>query len=563
MAKTNTKVDPDLRDYALVTLMKAINRAKLLDEKRNNESETAVIKRYLRILAERDGDVFKSIADPAVKSELENLVIDIACEKDEKAADEKVKALMRSWRKSLLKTADEYKVISKGDCETVTVNAERVYAEVFKPFIDEHNNSRRNKKNQIDTGNFVKRVMNGDIGEEEESILFKSEKRLLKRLNERRQDTANKSLFIKPINKVFGSYKLDYKDGGNNSNVRQANKKVRSYFSYADAVTYRNQYKDDETARKPAPGSKEDFLKLLGCMADYGRRQIMSGSKDVETDLADFKKIIVKNYPDKNAEKIVNRALGTDGKADSKAQLAAFAEKSSAVYTQMLGGFVQLSLDKNNGNLNSNIAASVESFIDGLKKGSQDIQVFSFLDLAKDTGIGTVKQQQSGEQDCNADHKIPVGADLTLYLKMHPEEKATDPNELPLKRLLPMAERAAHLVDNISNHRLVLDRKVNNELEAGGSLDMGMKKDDSILAVRYSPAAVLKCVDQIAGKGTVAAKRLTQALQKYSASDKRGIITTTLALPEPDDLANFRRENTAKRESVLHMIIDKVSKMKI
>ena len=147
---SNLLVD-DMRDYALITLMKTIRRLELLDEKRNNESDIAKIRRYIGLFVQKafngktDEDKSNAVFDKFPE------ILEISEQKDEKTANEMTKELMKKWRKALLSSIPEYKKLSENDCETVILNAEKVYDEVFKPFIENHNKSRRNKDNQIDT----------------------------------------------------------------------------------------------------------------------------------------------------------------------------------------------------------------------------------------------------------------------------------------------------------------------------------------------------------------------------------------------------------------------------
>ena len=82
--KKNTNfVVADMRDYALITLMKTIRRLELLDEKRNNESDIAKIRRYIGMFVQKafNGNVEENTANSVFDKFPE--VLEIAEEKDE------------------------------------------------------------------------------------------------------------------------------------------------------------------------------------------------------------------------------------------------------------------------------------------------------------------------------------------------------------------------------------------------------------------------------------------------------------------------------------------------
>ena len=545
----------DMRDYALITLMKTIRRLELLDEKRSNESDIAKIRRYVGLFVHKafNGKTNEDAANTAFDKFPE--ILEIYEEKDEKTANEMTRELMKSWRKALLSSIPEYKKLSENDCETVILNAEKVYNEVFKPSVDTHNKSRRNKDNQINREEFVSAVMNGEINEDIQRIVLSAKENVIKKLQERKNKATQQPLFIEEINSIVPGLQLNYSISRNSDALKQANRKVRSYFSKVDAAAYRRDYPNDFTARTAKEGSKEDALKYLGYMAEAGYRQIHLGvqpspnDKELNNLFDKFVAIMKKNYP-KNTDEVINKAFGIRGKADKEAQLKAFADKSASFYTQMFGGLVQLYTDTMNKNPTNVFPRTVKQYIDGMQNGRQDVHIFSMFDLRKDTGNGSIKSQQSGEQYSNLDHSnIPVAAAIPLYIKLHPElGGALDPNKLELKQLLELAELAAPLINHLGNHRLVISKSVNNELEANGKLILGAKKDNSVLAVSYSLENVNKALKEIFGNDTETCKRYMNAFTSYTKSNKRGVITTDLTLPEAPAIAKTRKENSAGKD---------------
>jgi len=536
----------DMQDYALITLMKTIRRIELLDEKRNNEADIAKIRRYIGSFVQKafNGTVEEDKANSVFDKFPE--VLEIAEEKDEQKANDLTKELMKKWRKALLSSVPEYKKISENDCETVMYNAEKVYDAVFKPIIEKHNKSRK-KNNPIDRAQFVKSVMSGDIDENTAQMVVSAKENVLKKLKERKSNTAGKPLFKEEINSLVQGLDVSYQTERNSAAVKQANRKVRSYFSKADAATYRKEFPKDYTARPIKEGSKEDFLKLLGSLAIAGYNQIHFGIKPTETNFKDFTDVMKKNYPS-NTDEVINKSLGIAKNASKEAQFAAFADKGASVYTQMLGGFMQLRTDTLKETPNINIINSLKKYIEGMQKGSQDIHTLSMLMPEKDDGRGSVKQQLSQDQHVNVDHKIPVASAITTYIKLHPELGGLlDPNKLSEPQLLELAEKAAPLVDNIGNHRQVISKKVNNKLEANGEFVLGKEKDNSILAVSYSYKDIQENIAKMSGLNPEAQKRYKDAFAKYSKANKQGVITTELKLPEAPEIANVRKENTTDK----------------
>ena len=291
---SNLLVD-DMRDYALITLMKTIRRLELLDEKRNNESDIAKIRRYIGLFVQKafngktDEDKSNAVFDKFPE------ILEISEQKDEKTANEMTKELMKKWRKALLSSIPEYKKLSENDCETVILNAEKVYDEVFKPFIENHNKSRRNKDNQIDRKEFVKAVMSGDMNEDVERIVLSAKENVVKKLEERKKDANKKPIFKEEINSIVQGLDVSYSISRNSDAVKQANRKVRSYFSKADAATYRKDYPKDFTAPMVKDGSKEDFLKLLGSLAIAGYNQVNLGIQPSEDSFNKFKELFIIN----------------------------------------------------------------------------------------------------------------------------------------------------------------------------------------------------------------------------------------------------------------------------
>lgn len=542
----------DMRDYALITLMKTIRRLELLDEKRNNETDIAKIRRYINLFVQKALSENNKIENGEAMVDKFPEMLEISEEKDDKKANNLVKDLMKKWRKALLSQISDYKKLSENDCETVLVNTEKIYDEVFKPYIDQHNKARRNKDNQINRQEFVKSFMRGDIDDNIEKIVLAAKENILLKIKERKGDTSRTSLFNDELNSLIPGLSVDYQTSRNTAAVKQANIKVRSYFSKADADKYRKGFPDDLNARPVREGSKEDFLKMLGSMALTGYNQVHLGAKNSKSNSDNFEifeKIMKKNYP-QDTDEVINKTLGIGKNADREARMEAFMDKSASVYTQMLGGFIQLRADIfNDKSVNYNIIRSLKKYIDGMQNGVQDIQAMSLLLPEKDSGAGTIKQEQAKEQHINTDHKIPVASAITLYLKLHPELGGDlDPNKLKLKHLLELAEEAAPLVDNISNHRQVISKKLNNELEADGKLKLETKKDNSILAVRYSHEKVQKLIAGMPEMKAEDKERYKEAFSKYSKADKRGVITTSLNLPEAEILSQARKKNSAKKD---------------
>ena len=539
----------DMRDYALITLMKTIRRLELLDEKRNNESDITKIRRYIGMFVQKafNGKIEENNANSVFDKFPE--VLEIAEEKDEAKADTLTKELMKTWRKALLNQITEYKKLSENDCETVILNAEKVYDEVFKPYIETHNKARRNKDNQIDRKEFVKSVMSGDMNEDVERIVLSAKENVIKKLKERKSDTQSKPLFKEEINSVVQGLDVSYSISRNSDAVKQANRKVRSYFSKADAASYRKDYPKDFTARPIKEGSKEDALMYQGCLASAGYNQVHLGIRPSADSFNDFKRIIKKNYPH-DSEEVINKSLGIAKNAGEDAQFEAFSDVGASYYTQLLGGFIDLRKSiVPNEPVNSNIVVSLKKYIDGMSAGVQDVHVMSLLLPENDSGRGTVKQEQSKEQHTNMDHSnIPVAAAIQLYIKLHPELGGNlEPNKLKLDKLLDLAEKAAPLVDNIANHRLVVSKAVNDLLEPNGQFILGKKKDNSILAVRYSLPKIQEVLGTMFGSDSKKLERYKEAFAKYSKADKRGIITTNLNLPEHSDITKARKENSSDK----------------
>lgn len=548
--KNSALLVDDMRDYALITLMKTIRRLELLDEKRNNESDIAKIRRYIGMFVQKafNGKVEENSANSLFDKFPE--VLAIAEEKDEAKADAITKELIKTWRKALLNQVTEYQKLSENDCETVILNAEKVYDEVFKPFIDTHNKARRNKDNQIDRKEFVKAVMSGDMSDDIERIVLSVRENVIKKLKERKKDTTKIPLFKEEINSIVQGLDVSYSIARNSDAVKQANRKVRSYFSKADAASYRKDYPKDFTARPIKEGSKEDFLKLLGSLAMAGYNQVHLGIRPTEASFNGFKDIMKKNYP-QDTDEIINKSLGIAKNSDKETQFKAFADKGASIYTQMLGGFIQLRMDVLKETPNTSIINSLKKYIEGMQNGAQDIHTLSMLMPEKDDGRGSVKQQLSQDQHVNVDHKIPVASAITTYIQLHPElGGALDPNKLSEKQLLELAEKAAPLVDNISNHRQVISKKVNDKLEANGNFVLDREKDNSILAVSYSYKNIQENIAKMTGLNSDMKNRYKEAFSKYSKASKLGtnIITTELKLPENADIDKARKENTTNKD---------------
>lgn len=550
-AKNKVPVAQDMQDYALIVLMKTIRRLELLDEKRNNESDIAKIRRYIGMFVQKafNGNVEENTANSVFDKFPE--VLEIAEEKDEAKANTLTKELMQKWRKSLLNQVTEYSKLAENDCETVILNAEKVYNEVFKPVIDNANHGSRKKPTvKIDRETFVKSVMSGDIDENTERLILSAKDNILKKLKERKNDTSRKPLFKEEINSLVQGLDISYQTERNSAAVKQANRKVRSYFSKADASSYRRDFPDDYTARPAKEGSKEDFLKLLGSLAMAGYNQVHLGIRPTEASFNGFKDIMKKNYP-QDTDEIINKSLGIAKNSDKETQFKAFADKGASIYTQMLGGFIQLRMDVLKETPNTSIINSLKKYIEGMQNGAQDIHTLSMLMPEKDDGRGSVKQQLSQDQHVNVDHKIPVASAITTYIKLHPElGGALDPNKLSEKQLLELAEKAAPLVDNISNHRQVISKKVNDKLEANGNFVLDREKDNSILAVSYSYKNIQENIAKMTGLNSDMKNRYKEAFSKYSKASKLGanIITTELKLPENADIDKARKENTTNKD---------------
>lgn len=282
-------------------------------------------------------------------------------------------------------------------------------------------------------------------------------------------------------------------------------------------------------------------------MAAAGYNQVHLGIKPSEDTFNKFKEIMKKNYPH-NTDEIINKSLGIAKNADKEAQFKAFADKGASVYTQMLGGFMQLRMDTLNETPNINIINSLKKYIDGMQNGVQDIHAMSMLMPDKDNGNESVKKQLSQEQHVNVDHKIPVASAIPLLIKLNPEMGGNlDPNKLQLSQLLELAEKAAPLVDNIGNHRQIISKSLNNMLEANGQFILDKEKDNSILAVRYQLPKIQEAISKMFGSDTAKAERYQEAFAKYSKADKQGVITTSLALPEAEVLTNARKENSSDK----------------
>lgn len=537
----------DMRDYALITLMKTFRRLELLDEKRNNESDIAKISRYIGLFVQ------KALQDTTNTEVTNNIfdkfpeILEIYDQKDEHTANEMTKELMKKWRKALLNSVPEYKKLSENDCETVILNAEKVYDEVFKPYIENHNKSRRNKNNQIDRKEFVKAVMNGEVNEDVERIVLSAKENVIKKLQDRKKNAIKQPLFKEEINSIVQGLDISYSISRNSNAVKQANRKVRSYFSKADAATYRKEYPEDYTVKAAKEGSKEDFLRLLGSLAITGYNQIELGIQLSEDSFNNFKKIMQKNYPE-NTEEVISKSLGVAQNADKETQVKAFADKSASVYTQMLGGFMQLRMDVLKEAPNANIIRSFKKYIDGMQNGVQDIQALSMLMPDKDNGEGSVKEKLSRDQHVNVDHKIPIASAIPLLLKLHPELGGNlDPNKLQLSQLLAFADDAAKLVDNIGNHRQVISKSLNDMLEANGQLVLDKEKDNSILAVRYSLPKIQEAIKKMFASDNKKLQRYREAFTKYTKANERGVITTNLALSETAEITRARKENTSNK----------------
>lgn len=543
---TSLLVD-DMRDYALITLMKTFRRLELLDEKRNNEPDIAKIRRYIGLFVQKalKGKTNTEATDAIFDKFPE--ILEICDQKDEKTAIEMTKKLMTSWRKALLSSIPEYKKLSENDCETVLINAERVYDEVFKPYIESHNKSRRNKNNQIDRREFIKDIMDGEISEDAARIVLSAKENVIKKLHERKKNATKQPLFKEEINSIVPGLDINYSTSHNSDAVKQANKKVRSHFSKIDAATYRRDYFNDYTARIVKEGSKEDFLKLLGSFAMAGYHQIELGIRSSEDSFNKFKEVMKKNYP-QNTEEVINKSLGIAKDSDKETQIKAFAEKGAAVYTQMLGGFMQLRMDILKETPNANIINALKNYILGMQNGVQDIHALSMLMPEKDNGTDSVKAQLSRDQHVNVDHKIPVASAIPLFLKLHPELGGNlDPNKLQLSQLLELSDNAAKLVNNIGNHRQVISKSLNYELEADGQLVLEKEKDNSILAVRYSLPQIQEALQKMFSSDKKKLQRYQEAFTKFSKVDKRNVITTDLALPEASEIIKARQENTSNK----------------
>lgn len=546
-AENKKLIMQDMQDYALITLMKTIRRLELLDEKRNNESEIAKIRRYIGLFLQKNPSEKKDKEDNDTILDKFPEILEIATETDENKANALTKELMNKWRKALLNQITEYKKLSENDCETVILNAEKVYDEVFKPYIEAHNKSRKHKNDPIDRKEFIKSLMSGNIDAKMEEIVCKAKEVVLKKLKERKNDTTSESLFKEEINSIVQGLDISYSISRNTEAVKQANRKVRSYFSKADASSYCKEYFDPD-ARPATDGSKEDFLKLLGSIAIAGYNQVHLGIKPSEDSFNSFKKIIMKNYP-QNSEEVINKSLGVAKNADKETQFKAFADKGASVYTQMLGGFMQLRMDTfPNETPNINIVSSLKKYIDGLQNGAQDIHTLAMLAPEKDNGEDSIKRQLSRDQHVNVDHKIPVASAITLFIKLNPQLGGNlDPNKLSLSQLLELAEKAAPLVDNISNHRQVISKSVNNDLEANGQFVLGREKDNSVLAVRYLLPKIQATVDKMFATDNKKHQRYQEAFSKYSKANAQGINTTDLQLPEAPEIAKARKENTSDK----------------
>lgn len=569
----------NLRDYALITLMKTFRRMELLDEKRNNNEEITKLRHFIGQFVHR---TMQSDNPPDEDINLIDKypeILEIADEKDEEKANSLTKKLLQTYRKELIDSTSDYQKISEGDYEKVMINAAAVYEQVFKPEIDAHNNNRRNKNNQIGKTEFVSSLIKGEVDDDIAHLVLNAKKRVMEEIKNRQftPDEPNKRAFQQDLNDLLPGLTIEYPDKGNTAAVQQANAKVRSYFSAADAKNYRDKYPEDETARRIAPGSKEDFLKMLGSLAQAGYLQV---HKDIEPNkrtlnetYTSFRNILIKNYPNEDPERLIAKVLGVPENLSTeetdKRCLEAFAEKGASVYTQMLGGFIQLRADTfPNEPINESVVSALKIYIDGMSQGIQDIKTLALIipdkegpslsERQENKLAQKIKKEQAGQQHVNVDHINPVASAITLYLKAHPEEGGElDPNKLRLPKLLKLAEKAYILVDNIANHRQVIGRKVNDQLEAHGSYVLTQKRDNSIVATSYSSSKIKEIISKW-GAG-INKERYMEAFDKYTKSDSRGIITTTLNLPENSDVARLREQYAPKKNALdLRVILEKI-----
>ena len=554
MATQKQFVHPDLQDYALLQMMKTFRRLQFLDRAQNDKDEVTKLRHYIGMFVHRALDM-PSSKQIDVLFEKYPEILDIADERNPEKANELTKQFLLIYHRKFLDSIPAYKKLAEGNCETVILNAQQVYKEIFAPEVKQYNKTRSGKNSPIDIDQFVISFMHGEIDERMKQKVSIIKEKVLQKIYIRKQN-PKKSIFQQELNRVASGLKITYKTSGNTKAVQQANEKVRAYSSKTDAETYRanclnpaKQYQPDFDLPPKVSGPKEDFLKLVGSMAAHGYNMIHKGITPSKGNFDDFCSILQKRYP-KN-KNIVSTVLGLVPDSDRTAQFEAFSNKSAAAYIQMFGGFMQLRHHIfPNKPATSNTVTSIKKYINGLQDGVQKIEALDLLQ--KDDGKTGIHQQLRTQQLVNGDHKFPVACAISMYLALHPElNKPLDPNMLNWSQLSEIIPKAAALVDNLSNYQEVIGKQTNDIAETrGGEFILNNQKDNSVLACCYSPKDVIRMVEQIDSSDFDAKtkKRYVEALQKYSKADSRGIIGTSLNLPEHNDIARARQEHTTDKK---------------
>ena len=360
--------------------------------------------------------------------------------------NEKISQMRMYTAKKISKTITDYRVLSKGEADSVTLNLTGTLWVVLE---------KENRK--IDAEDLANRIIEGKLDPQEIPLAVNT-------LQSAKQ-------------KIIERMKVDWQTY---ETADSPNKNIEHFRGYFESILTESKgfhYKTypetrnvlwcirDDFAEKDT-GSKTIFLKMMGRMLDCGHKQMTSLSSHSSqiynnNNYKEFMDLIKKQYPD-DAENIINNMLEVNASDDiEKARRAAFDKKSREFYGKFLSAILAKKKEQNdaarayNFDYANYVIKNVADYIAELKKGENKIAANLHLaDESKAQSLEKLIDDTADMQIISVHHKIPVASAVPLYILQCKEQN----NELhDSAKLQEMFDKLSRICPQAAQNRTAED----------------------------------------------------------------------------------------------------------
>ncbi len=537
----------ETRMYALTQLYHAIERLDILNDGAQAAEDVEKTRRLIKKFVNDTMNASGKDAEAGMKV-LDDFpeMLEIA-DVSQESGFQTTKELLQQQRGRLLQPKADYRLIGKGETENVGVAVEKITSLILNAELNKGGG--KNKKTpSVDTNSLAAKIFSNSWDNDEElDKTIKTLRQIREKIKARlaadwQVYKKSPSAALKPIEEDIAgiiSDKLDirYTENGNPDKIKNANKKVRDYFT--------------KPLSRTEPLAKTTFLKLMGNLMQAGHDIIHDGTEgQALLRYKEVKSLFKLQYGDTpETELLIDQALGITKQYSSQdeleaARLHAFKEKSKEVYINAVAGLLTKKQEKSGSVPPDYIRNHIEPYMRALRNGSNNVLCLGIVEATESASdwdkLSETKQKILEDKISTIHHKHPIASAITLYMKFNPKLFGDKkPNDLSEMELTDVARNAQKYVNLMGNYCMPIGADVHESMEPHGKYSIEKEKDNTILAARFNKAKVAEIVSRLNLTPTVK-KNYVDALNKYSHCDSKGNSLVTMKLPDHKQIDDYR-----------------------